>query len=63
MTKQEMIDGLKAGGVLFIDVNSAPEIKQAVGDLQDDGLVWARFEIVDDSYSRYRITWNDEAAE
>lgn len=57
MTKDEMVDGLKAGRTLFQDGWATEAEKQAVAELEAEGLVTVELEEVEEQYSRNRIRW------
>lgn len=59
MTKDEMIEGLKAGRTLAQDGWATEEEKRAVRELWADGLITIVLEQVGEQYSRYRIRWAD----
>lgn len=55
-TKEQIIDGLKAGRTFCVDRRNAPELKD-LRDLERQGLVSARLVEIDDQSSVLKFRW------
>lgn len=56
MTKEQLIDGLKAGRTLIVDRRDAPELDDLF-ELEKQGLVTQQFVEIDDQSSAVRWRW------
>ena len=54
-TKEQMIEGLKAGKCLRVDRKDAPELPELL-EMEEQGLVRSKLVEVDEQYS-YRAFW------
>lgn len=56
LTKQQMIDGLKAGHTLYVDRRDAPELPELLA-MEADGLVVSKLIEYDEQSSALRFRW------
>jgi hypothetical protein len=56
MTKEQMIEGLKAGRTLIVDRRDAPELKDLL-ELQEQGLVESTMVHYDEQSSAAKWKW------
>lgn len=59
MTKEQIIDGLKAGMVLNVDRRDAPELEDLF-ELERQGLVIQEFIQIDEQSSVVKWRWKNE---
>lgn len=58
-TRDEIVAGLKAGNILYVDRKDAPELEDLL-DLQNQGLVESRLIEFDEQSSALRFKWKDK---
>jgi hypothetical protein len=56
LTKEQMVEGLKAGRTLVIDRKDAPELPELL-EMERDGLVESRFVEHDEQSSALKFRW------
>lgn len=55
-TKEQIIEGLKAGHALMIDRKDAPELQDLL-EMEREGLVTSRLIVFDEQSSALRFCW------
>lgn len=59
LTKEQMIEGLKAGKVLVVDRKDAPELSDLL-EMEKQGLVESKFVEIDEQSSCLKFRWRSK---